>query len=61
MATPPLRREPSVDERSYWQKCYNETPDLIGKGFDRTLAGTQALIAMQRERAGKGRPAKPGP
>ena len=51
----------SAEERSYWQKCYNEIADLIGKGFDRTLAGTQALIAMQRGGAGKGRPAKPGP
>ena len=51
----------SAEEKSYWQKCYNEIADLIGKGFDRTLAGTQALIAMQRGGAGKGRPAKPGP
>lgn len=51
----------SAEERSYWQKSFNEIADLIGKGFDRTLAGTQALIAMQRGAAGKGRPAKPGP
>lgn len=49
----------SAEERSYWQKCFNEIADLIGKGFDRTLAGTQALVAMQR--GAKGRPAKPGP
>ena len=51
----------SAEERSYWQKSFNEIADLIGKGFDRTLAGTQALIAMQRGAAGKGRPAKQGP
>ena len=51
----------TCEERSYWQKCYNEIADLIGKGFDRTLAGTQALIAMQRGAAGVQKKMKPGP
>ena len=36
------------EERYNWQRAYNEIAELIGKTFDRTLAGTQAMVAMQR-------------
>ncbi|MCW5549987.1 MAG: hypothetical protein KIT44_13570 [Opitutaceae bacterium] len=29
-----------------WQECYNEICDIIGKGYDRTLNGTQAMARM---------------
>ena len=51
----------SPEERSYWQKCFNEIADLIGKGFDRTLTGTQALVAMQRAGSGGVKKMKQGP
>lgn len=48
-----LRHEYKIE----WQKCYNELADLVGRGFDRTLAGTQAMakiMAAQKEKT-KGR------
>lgn len=40
--------ELTQEERYNWQRAYNEIAELLGKTFDRTLAGTQAMVAMQR-------------
>lgn len=54
--------ELTQEERYNWQRAYNEIAELIGKTFDRTLAGTQAMVAMQRGSSGdQKRSAKPGP
>lgn len=52
-------------ERMFWQRAYNEIVDQLGKGFDRMLSGTQAMVAIQKAQSGdKGRgggaKAKPG-
>ena len=47
------------EERYNWQRAYNEIAELIGKTFDRTLAGTQAMVAMMG--GGKNAPKKPKP
>ena len=33
-------------ERVFWQRAFNEIADLLGKSYDRTLAGTQAMVQM---------------
>lgn len=49
----------------FWQRAYNEIAELLGKGSDRTMASTQAMVAMMKAQA-KDRPngakqnAKPG-
>lgn len=46
-----------------WQKAFNEICDILGKGYDRTLAGTQAMakiMAGQEDKEGKGGKRKPG-
>ena len=48
------------EERYNWQRAYSEIAELLGKTFDRTLSGTQAMVAMMKS----GQPAKskkPGP
>lgn len=53
-------------ERMFWQRAYNEIVDQLGKGYDRMLSGTQAMVAMmkaQRDRQdgnGKMPKSKPG-
>lgn len=48
----------------FWQRAYNEIADLLGKGYDRTLAGSQAMVMMMkgRQKPGNGDApkAKPG-
>lgn len=34
----------------FWQRAYNEIADLLGKGYDRTLAGSQAMVMMMKGR-----------
>ena len=54
--------ELTQEERYNWQRAYNEIAELIGKTFDRTLAGTQAMVAMQRGTSSDPkRSGKPGP
>lgn len=52
--------ELTQEERYNWQRAYNEIAELIGKTFDRTLAGTQAMVAMMGGNKG-GKKEKPGP
>lgn len=45
-----------------WQKAYNEICDIIGKGYDRVLAGTQAMAKIMagqgdEKQGGKKKPA----
>lgn len=49
----------------FWQRAFNEIADLLGKSYDRTLAGTQAMVAMMKARgktpgAPAGAKSKPG-
>lgn len=39
-----------------WQRAFNEIADMLGKGYDRTLAGTQAMMAIMSKSGGE----KPG-
>lgn len=32
--------------RMFWQRAYNECVEQMGKGHDRMMAGTQAMVAM---------------
>jgi Bacterial regulatory protein, Fis family len=48
--------ELTQEERYNWQRAYNEIAELLGKTFDRTLSGTQAMVAMMKS----GQPAKKG-
>lgn len=42
-----LRNEALDPElRIEWQKCYNEICDILGKGYDRTLNGTQVMAKI---------------
>lgn len=52
--------EMSHEDRYNWQRAYNEIAELLGKTFDRTLSGTQAMVAMMGK-AGQGKKGKPGP
>lgn len=52
-------------EKVFWQRAYNEIADLLGKGADRTIQSTQAMMAMLSKQQGNhpgadGRKAKPG-
>jgi len=51
--------ELTQEERYNWQRAYNEIAELLGKTFDRTLAGTQAMVAMMK--TGQPGKRKPGP
>jgi hypothetical protein len=50
-------------QRMFWQRAYNEIVDQLGKGYDRMLSGTQAMVAMmkakKKDAPGSAR-AKPG-
>lgn len=46
--------------RMFWQRAYNEIVEQLGKGHDRMLAGTQAMVAMMKAREG-GKSAAKGP
>lgn len=55
-APPPL-------ERMFWQRAYNECIEQLGKGHDRMLSGTQAMVAMMKAKGKQseiGGRAKPG-
>lgn len=42
--------KPEPMERMFWQRAYNEIVDQLGKGYDRMLTGTQAMVAMMKAR-----------
>lgn len=48
---PMQRVEPMT--RMFWQRAHTEIVEQLGKGYDRMMAGTQAMVAMMRAK-GKG-------
>lgn len=48
------------EQKIEWQRAYNEIADILGKGYDRTLAGTQAMAKMMPKQEEKGEKKKPG-
>lgn len=57
--------KPGDMERMFWQRAYNEIVDQLGKGYDRMLSGTQAMVAMMKaqkdKNGGNGQKAKSKP
>ncbi len=43
-------------ERMFWQRAHTEIIEQLGKGWDRMMAGTQAMVAMERAKGEKNRP-----
>ena len=37
----------------FWQRAFNEIADLLGKSNDRTMASTQAMVAMMKAKSGQ--------
>lgn len=50
--------KPTIDPmaRMFWQRAHTEIVEQLGKGYDRMMAGTQAMVAML---AGKNKKASP--
>lgn len=46
--------------RMEWQKVYNEIADILGKNYERVLAGTQAMAKMMKKDDDKPEKTKPG-
>lgn len=52
----PEGKRPAVDplQRMFWQRAHTEIVEQLGKGWDRMMAGTQAMVAMEQAKGGKG-------
>lgn len=44
-------------ERMFWQRAHTEIVEQLGKGYDRMMAGTQAMVAMMKGGKDKNAPA----
>lgn len=44
------KKTPSIDPmaRMFWQRAHTEIIEQLGKGYDRMLAGTQAMVTMMK-------------
>ncbi len=57
--TPDAKGErPVIDPmaRMFWQRAHTEIVEQLGKGYDRMMAGTQAMVAMLKGGKDKNRP-----
>lgn len=56
----PDRKLPQIDPmaRMFWQRAHTEIVEQLGKGYDRMMAGTQAMVAMMKGSGKKPAPAK---
>lgn len=57
----PEGKRPVVDplQRMFWQRAHTEIVEQLGKGWDRMMAGTQAMVAMERGKGNKEKTEKP--
>lgn len=53
--------KPDPMAQMFWQRAYNEIVEQLGKGHDRMLAGTQAMVAMMKRQQDGGDKGTKGP
>lgn len=54
----PENKQPAVDPmaRMFWQRAHTEIVEQLGKGYDRMMAGTVAMVAMLKPKNNKNTP-----